>query len=115
VDEIEDLFENALNGDLAAQANLGLIYLKRDTGPQDFQQGKYWLEKAARRGDTRALRVLATCFQFGHYGFPQNQDIANHWWYMHHRQLKNRADAGDNDAERAMKLLSDIAKEDRFK
>lgn len=42
-----------------AQLNLGIMYLRGDDVRPDVEKARYWLEKAAKRGDNRASYTLA--------------------------------------------------------
>ncbi len=55
----------AHNGDARAQLNVGLLYLKGEGVPQDYNEARFWIEKAARRGLADAQASLGALYRDG--------------------------------------------------
>jgi len=70
----------AVDGDVKAQWNMGILYL---TGlnarvPKDVEKAVFWLTKAAEQGDARAQLNLYFVYRDGD-GIPQDEDLARQW------------------------------------
>ena len=52
------LQKDAENNDIAAQRNLGYLYLKGKGVEKDKAEARKWLEKAVAQGDTYAADLL---------------------------------------------------------
>ncbi len=84
----------AEQGNLRAQTNLGLLYIK-GRGPgasQDYAGAFKWLQKPAEQGDARAQGGLGYIYKIGAYNVPQNYAEALKW-------LSKGADQGDTFAQ----------------
>lgn len=64
-----------------AEAQLGLLYVSGDSEalPRDYEQARYWFNRAAHRGDARSQFYLGRIFAEG-LGTDQNLAIG-HMWY----------------------------------
>jgi hypothetical protein len=94
---IEDLREIAYAGDLAAQIQLGLIYLTGDGVPRDDVEAVKWLRKAADQDNAQAERYLAEMYFKGR-GVPADNDEAA-------KLLQMAAQQGDAESERNLAAL----------
>ncbi len=56
--EMQEYHEQAVQGDMDAQAYLGISYYFGDEAPEDEQLGVYWLRKAAEQGSVDAKAVM---------------------------------------------------------
>ena len=68
----------AEKGNMAAQYQLGLLYLNGEGVEKDLQKGKLLLEKAAESGKAEAQYNLAVMYIDGH-GVEQNKEYAIFW------------------------------------
>lgn len=94
---VEDLQEIAYAGDLAAQIQLGLIYLTGDGVPRDDVEAVKWLRKAADQDNAQAERYLAEMYFKGR-GVPADNDEAA-------KLLQMAAQQGDAESERNLAAL----------
>ena len=79
--ELARLRDAAENGDLNAQARLGVMYYWGEGAPLDWQEAKVWLRKASERGHADAQAKLgAMCF-LGQGG-PRSLEEAVKWFRM---------------------------------
>lgn len=63
-----------------AEAQLGLLYVSGDAEvPRDYEQARYWFNRAAHRGDARSQFYLGRIFSEG-LGTESNPAIG-HMWY----------------------------------
>ena len=69
---------SAGQGDIDAQANLGVMYKEGVGVPQDYQQALVWYTKAAEQGHAKAQVNLAVMY-FEGQGIPQNFGLAYVW------------------------------------
>lgn len=53
--ELDDLISRVEKGDPEAQFKLGLMYYQGQNVKQDYEQAKFWLEKAAKQGYKQAV------------------------------------------------------------
>ncbi len=67
----------ALKGHSAAQVALGTMLLRE--GEKTAQQGRQWLEKAARGGNLSASQELLMLYTLGRAGIPENDALARQW------------------------------------
>lgn len=65
-------------GEVDAQANLGVMYQEGVEVPQDYQQALVWYTKAAEQGHAKAQVNLAVMY-FEGQGAPQNYGLAYVW------------------------------------
>ncbi|MEA2755446.1 MAG: uncharacterized protein QOJ54_1735, partial [Aliidongia sp.] len=79
-----DRLQNAADqGQISAQAELGMLYLDgRCDLPTDSQQAAYWLAVAAERGDMRAQENLAFMYQAGQPIRWPYRNINETGWYF---------------------------------
>ena len=94
---IEDLKQIAYAGDVAAQVQLGVIYLRGDGVPKDDAEAMKWLRKAADQDNALAERYLAEMYFKGR-GVEQNNMEAAKW-------LRMAADQGDAESEHNLAVL----------
>jgi TPR repeat protein len=78
-DEAMDLHILAMNGDVNAQANLGLMYLGGNGVSQDYKEAVKWLTKAAEQGHAQSQYNLGSMCANGH-GLPQDRKEAGKWY-----------------------------------
>ncbi len=82
-DRYSEAFENwmllAIEGDAAAQFNLGLLYSEGKGVPVDYRQSAFWYRKGAEQGHTGAQYNLAHLYLDGH-GVDKDPAQATHWW-----------------------------------
>ena len=72
-------YENAAkNGDVNAQATLGLAYFEGEEIAQDYKKAFYWLEKAAKQGEVYAQGLLGHMYIEG-LGAQKNPKKAFYW------------------------------------
>ena len=94
---IEDLKEIAYAGNVAAQVQLGVIYLTGDGVPRDDSEAAKWLRKAADQDNPVAERYLAEMYFKGRGVTADNEQAA--------RLLQMAADQGDADSEYNLAVL----------
>ena len=94
---IEDLKQIAYAGDVAAQVQLGVIYLTGDGIQKDDAEAMKWLRKAADQDNALAERYLAEMYFKGR-GVEQNNMEAARW-------LRMAADQGDAESEHNLAVL----------
>ncbi len=58
----------ALQRDVRAEYNLGILYLEGKTDPVDYEKGLSWMTDAAFKGNAYAQYALANIFLYGYYG-----------------------------------------------
>ena len=70
----------AVDGDVKAQWNMGILYLTGFNArvPKDVEKAVFWLTKAAEQGDARAQLNLYFVYRDGD-GIPQDEDLARQW------------------------------------
>jgi TPR repeat protein len=79
--ELAQMRESAENGDLDAQARLGVMYYWGEGAPMDWEQAQVWLRKASERGHADAQAKLgAMCF-LGQGG-PRDLHESIKWFRM---------------------------------
>jgi TPR repeat protein len=79
--ELAQMRESAENGDLNAQARLGVMYYWGEGAPMDWEQAQLWLRKASERGHADAQAKLgAMCF-LGQGG-PRDLHESIKWFRM---------------------------------
>jgi hypothetical protein len=76
---VSQIMEKAEKGDIYAQYNLALMYAGGKLVSQDMDQATLWLQKAANQGHLEAQRYLASLYESGKWGFPQDKDKAEYW------------------------------------
>jgi TPR repeat protein len=79
--ELVQLRASAENGDLNAQARLGVMYYWGEGAPMDWQEAKAWLRKAAERGHMDAQSKLGAMFFLGQGG-PRDLNESVKWFRM---------------------------------
>ena len=94
---IEDLKEIAYAGDVAAQVQLGVIYLTGDGVPRDDAEAVKWLRKAAEQDNPLGERYLAEMYFKGR-GVPADNEEAAKWLLM-------AAEQGDAESEHNLAVL----------
>jgi TPR repeat protein len=94
---IADLKEIAYAGDVAAQVQLGVIYLTGDGVAKNDAEAMKWLRKAADQDNAIAERYLAEMFFKGR-GVPADNDEAAKW-------LRLAAEQGDAQSEHNLAVL----------
>jgi TPR repeat protein len=77
VDILYRLQQEAKSGNASSAANLGIKYVGGTIGIlPNYQEGLYWLRKAADRGAPLAYYVLAKFYLEGRPGLPANKRLA---------------------------------------
>ncbi len=94
---IADLREIAYAGNVAAQVQLGVIYLTGDGVPKDDAEAVKWLRKAADQDNQVAERYLAEMYFKGR-GVPADPAEAAKW-------LRSAAEQGDAQSEYNLAVL----------
>jgi TPR repeat protein len=95
--EIVDLREIAYAGNVAAQVQLGVIYLTGDGVPKDDAEAVKWLRKAADQDNPIAERYLAEMYFKGR-GVPADMTEAAKW-------LRFASEQGDAQSEHNLAVL----------
>ncbi|MBI2791076.1 MAG: sel1 repeat family protein [Gammaproteobacteria bacterium] len=73
-----ECLEQAKQGNVHAQAQLGAIYAKGDLGTLDWEEAMYWFLQAAEQGHPEAQFVVAQSLLIGR-GIAKNQAMAINW------------------------------------
>jgi TPR repeat protein len=94
---IEDLREIAYAGNVAAQVQLGVIYLTGDGVPRNDTEAVKWLRKAADQDNALGERYLAEMYFKGR-GVPADNDEAA-------KLLQMAAQQGDAESEHNLAVL----------
>jgi TPR repeat protein len=94
---IADLREIAYAGNVNAQVQLGVIYLRGDGAPKDDAEALKWLQKAADQDNPIAERYLAEMYFKGR-GVPADILQAAKW-------LRMAAEQGDAESEHNLAVL----------
>jgi TPR repeat protein len=94
---IADLREIAYAGNVAAQVQLGVIYLTGDGVPKDDAEAVKWLRKAADQDNAVAERYLAEMYFKGR-GVPADPAEAAKW-------LRSASEQGDAQSEYNLAVL----------
>ena len=69
----------ALQGNVSAQYNLGLMYYKGQGVPQDYARALKWCRKAAKQGDASAQYNLGLMYYKGE-SVTQDYVLGHMWW-----------------------------------
>ena len=77
--DIEQLRNDAEQGDASAQYLLGLSYVTGEGVPQDDQEAVSWFRKAAEKGNAGAQFSLGVSYATGE-GVPQDDQEAVKWF-----------------------------------
>ncbi len=72
----------AKQGDAQAQFWLGAMYFYGKGLPQDIQEAKTWIEKAAQRGYAKAQNFLGKIYRDGIAGTPINNQESVKWFRL---------------------------------
>src|SRR5215472_8204975 len=94
---IEDLKQIAYAGDVAAQVQLGVIYLTGDGIPRDDAEAAKWLRKAVDQDNAVAERYLAEMYFKGRGVTTDNEEAA--------KLLQMAAQQGDAESEHNLAVL----------
>jgi predicted Ser/Thr protein kinase len=78
-EELVKLFQAAKQGDAAAQARVGRLYLDGPERARDERKAFYWTRRAALSGDSNAQFIVARMYESGR-GVTQNH-IGAYVWY----------------------------------
>jgi TPR repeat protein len=65
IEEVNQLWQQAKQGNAQAQNNLGLLYLNGELLAQNFEQAGYWFNEAAKKGFDKARLNLGKMYQKG--------------------------------------------------
>lgn len=65
IEDVNKLWQQARQGDVQAQNNLGLLYLNGELLAQNFEQAWYWFNEAAKKGFEKGLLNLGKMYQKG--------------------------------------------------
>ena len=79
----------AVQGDIRAQYNLGVMYTYGVGTTQDYAEAVRWYRKAASQGNTKAQINIGMMYFLG-IGVDENQAEGLTW-------IRKAADGGDND------------------
>ena len=79
VSAIYEWEKKAYQGNIAAQVNIGIVYMSGENVKQDYGKSLFWFEKAARQGSAQAQYNLGLHYQEG-YGVEINKKIAFSWF-----------------------------------
>lgn len=77
----EGVLERARQGDVAAQAALGRMYLEDIDLAADYTRAAEWFRKAADQGDAKAQLYLGFLYTQGR-GVPQDYAQAASWFHL---------------------------------
>lgn len=94
---LKKLTEDAQNGDVNAQYNLGVLYFEGKDAPQDYMEAAKWYGAAADQGDKQAQFNLGLMFYRG-IGLQQNYLYAYELFELAARQ-------GDERSQQGMKAI----------
>jgi TPR repeat protein len=94
---IEDLKQIAYAGDVAAEVQLGVIYLTGDGVPRDDTEAAKWLRKAADQDNAVAERYLAEMYFKGRGVTADNAEAA--------KLLQMAAQQGDAESQHNLAVL----------
>ena len=75
---IAEVQKAAKQGDVEAQADLGMMYVTGYRVAKNYKQGSAWLRKAAKQGHTKAQYNLSLMYANGQ-GVAQNNKLAYVW------------------------------------
>ncbi|WP_347254433.1 tetratricopeptide repeat protein [Leminorella grimontii] len=104
-DEFSSLRLQADSGDIDAQRNLGILYLKQEErSASDKQRAVAWLKNAAEGGDTIAQGYMGYLYING-IGVERNKEKSIEWY-------KKSAVRGDISAQYALGMLFERDRED---
>jgi len=81
-DYLSSLTEEADNGDIISQNNLGNLYLYGSNEyeiKKDIDKAVYYLSKAASQGQVNAMTTVGWTYFTGNHGATQNNDEAIYW------------------------------------
>jgi hypothetical protein len=81
-DYLSSLIEEADNGDIISQNNLGHLYLYGSNEyeiKKDIDKAIYYLSKAASQGQVNAMTTVGWTYFTGNHGATQNNDEAIYW------------------------------------
>jgi hypothetical protein len=81
-DYLSSLIEEADNGDIISQNNLGYLYLYGSNEydiPKDIDKAIYYLSAAAAQGQVNAMTTVGWTYFTGNHGAPQDNDEAIYW------------------------------------
>ena len=81
-DYLSSLIEEADNGDIISQNNLGHLYLYGSNEyeiKKDIDKAIYYLNKAASQGQVNAMTTVGWTYFTGNHGATQNNDEAIYW------------------------------------
>ena len=90
--------EDALNGDHAAQALLGVLYQNGAAVPRDLTKAREWFEIASNNGNPQATYQLGLFYSEGIGGLDKNPEQA-------YKYFKTASDAGNLSARLNLALL----------
>ncbi|MCY4192630.1 MAG: tetratricopeptide repeat protein [Rhodospirillaceae bacterium] len=89
-DTLEELKRRAQQGDVAAQAMLGLRYKKGLGMPKNYAKAVHWYRKAAEQGHAKAQHNLGNMYYHGE-GVPKDYVKAVYWYHKATEQSDARA------------------------
>jgi uncharacterized protein len=87
----------AESGNVAAQINLGNLYMKGLGVEQDYAQALHWYQRAADKDERLALGKVGVLHYYG-LGVPRNPQEAMHWF-------ERAAEKGDTAAQATLGTL----------
>ena len=94
---LQDLRAAAKQGDVQAQTELGLAYLKGDGVTKNKRASARWFRKAAEQGFVDAQNHLATAYLSG-WGVAKSDREAVRWWHKAAKQghVESQVDLGEH-------------------
>lgn len=80
-EELKTLHTRAAQGNADAQYNLGTLYEKGQSVPQDYATARRWYEQAAAQGNADAQGSLGILYRYrDRQGVQQDYSKARQWW-----------------------------------
>jgi hypothetical protein len=97
INNLEQLFDAAEQGDAQTQYSLSLMYIQGQGVPLDLNMAMKWLDKAAKQGHEEAQYLLNKLITSLKYNGQEPGDIAE--------ELRVNAEDGDAEAQNSLGLM----------
>ena len=81
-ENISDIKNSAISGDVDAQLELGKLYASGKGVERDYEKAIHWYMESAKSGNASAQVILGTIYASGLLGAQKNMEKANHWWIL---------------------------------
>ena len=78
-EDFKKTLAEAKSGNIYAQHNIGVYYIKGKGVPQNYSQAVYWFRKAADQGLEYSQFSMGLCYEDG-TGVTQNLEQAVYWY-----------------------------------